>query len=487
MGWFLLGAVAFLVFELTVLRAGVVLTRPLWLDEVHTYLLASTQPLSESMRSLGSGADFNPPTIFLLYRIVGHLAGGLSELTMRLVALACVVGALATIYVLLREQFPRAAAAVGALSVWTHPVVVYAAFDARFYGPWLLATGCMLVAVRRAVADRPSALSNAALAIAAAALCTVHYFGILSWAAAVVPLLLVAPGRRGATIRRLLPALAGPLLLAACIPLFLEQRAALTVPTWNRPQSIVGLLHLLAALLLQPATVVALAFWGGTRLLKAHVRITFTTPQRAGLALGPQLLLAQVAVPVVLAVFSLAVQPVTHPRYWIVGAFVGAPLVAAGVLQSGRGLGAIIAAVTLACSVLTLDVQRASAARQAQRANADMESVARLADTGALVITRQRHTLYPLLVQRPDLQSKVALLDLSAIDPNDDEAVIERDVARVHLSRFGFPKLVTPNELATVQSFYFVELSPTRSPTASEFPYHTIQPVSPRLFLLKRR
>lgn len=486
-GWFVLAAVGLVALELGALQAGIALTRPLWLDEVHTYLLAATQSLPESMRSLASGADFSPPTVFLLYRVVGHLAGGLSELTMRLVAVVSVVGALATTYVLLREQFSRVPAAAGTLAVWAHPVVVYAAFDARFYGPWLLATGCMLVALRRAVVNRPTGLSRAALAAAAVALCTVHYFGILSWAAAVALIVVRAPGGRRDTIRRLLPALAGPLALAACIPFFLEQKEALTVPTWNRPQSLAGLLRLLAVLVLEPATVVALAFWASVRVLRLRVRLDLPDREATGLSLGPQLLLAQGLVPVALAVFSLVVQPATEPRYWITGTFVGAPLVAAAASRSGRGLGAIIAIVALLCSMLTLYGQRLSFAAYAERVTEDMRATSRLADEGTLVVTRRRHELYPLLVERPDLRAKVALLDYSAIDPNDDFAAIERDVARVHLSRFGFPAIVEPRDLAAVRSFYLVEFPATRRPTANEFPHHVIEQVSPRLFRLERR
>jgi alanine racemase len=47
-----------------------------------------------SMKTLAAGADFNPPTLFLLYRAVGRLSGGLSAPTLRVVALASVVATL---------------------------------------------------------------------------------------------------------------------------------------------------------------------------------------------------------------------------------------------------------------------------------------------------------------------------------------------------------------------------------------------------------
>ena len=70
--------------ELVALRATSAITRPLWLDEIHTYLLAGTQSVGESMRSLAAGADYNPPTLYLLYRVVGRAVGGLDRKSTRL-------------------------------------------------------------------------------------------------------------------------------------------------------------------------------------------------------------------------------------------------------------------------------------------------------------------------------------------------------------------------------------------------------------------
>jgi hypothetical protein len=486
-GWFVLVATLFMVVQLSALRAGIVLTRPLWLDEVHTYLLASTPSVANSIRSLAAGADFNPPTVFLLYRTVGQLTGGLSELTMRLVAVACVIGALVTVYVLLREQFSRASAAIGTLAVWAQPVVAHAAFDARFYGPWLFATGSVLIALRRAVIGRATPASSALLALTAAAVCSVHYFGILSWAAAIGFILARTRGGHAETARRLVPALAGPIVLVACIPLYLDQRSALTVPTWNLPQSVGGLLRLLTILMLQPPTVVATACWGAMRLVRRRVANDLATDESGGLALGPQLLLAQGAVPVILAVFSLLVQPATEQRYWIVGAFVAAPLVAVGTSRSARSLGVLVAAVTLIWSLSTVDGERQAAAAHSRRVEEDINIVSRLTDVGQFVVFRQRHTLYPVVLARADLRSTVAFLDGSAIEPTAAYATIERDVARVHSRQFGFPRIVAPADLETLPTFYLVEFSGTRVPTAREFPYHNIEQVSSRLFRLDRR
>src|SRR5678815_3145973 len=71
---FAAGLAALAALELVLLRAGAALSRPLWLDEIHTYLLATDQGVIESLRSLAAGADYNPPALYLLYRAVGMLS-----------------------------------------------------------------------------------------------------------------------------------------------------------------------------------------------------------------------------------------------------------------------------------------------------------------------------------------------------------------------------------------------------------------------------
>jgi hypothetical protein len=127
--WSFLAAMAAVAAEIGLLRGSVLFTRPLWLDEIHTVLIAGAPSMREGMGRLAAGVDFNLPASYLLYRLAGGLTGELSELTLRVVSAGCVVGALVAVYVLLRTERGRVAAAVGALAVWAQPVVVNAAFD----------------------------------------------------------------------------------------------------------------------------------------------------------------------------------------------------------------------------------------------------------------------------------------------------------------------------------------------------------------------
>ena len=467
-------------------RSVVALTRPLWLDEIHTVLLAQGESLQVSLRDLAAGADFNPPTLYVLYRVVGALVGGLSELSMRLVATACVVGALPLVYSLLQRDCQWDAAAIGALAVWAQPVVIGVAFDARFYGPWLLGTALLLVSVRDAISSRPTRLTPLWLALASAFVCTIHYFGIVSWGAALGVAMWRARGQGIAMIRRLGPAAAGPVALAACIPLYFGQRSTLTVPTWIPPASLGDHLFLLMAALLPIATVVALVGWGASRLAAPLSRGRQPVARLSPLRDGTWLLLGQAGVPLALAMFSLFVQPATQPRYWIVGALATGAVAAIAAARTQRvvrwavGFGIIVISATI--------VKGEGAAGEASRRRLqdDIAKAQRGTADGLLLVVRRRHTLYPLVRALPTLSAKTALLDGSEFAGREQRfSIVERDVARVHWRLFGFPRVVTPAELSGGAPFYLLETDSTRTPSAAEFPRFGITEVAPRLFRLQ--
>ena len=482
--WFTLAGAAFIVLEIAALGAWAMFTRPFWLDEIHTYLVAGTQSLPDSMRSLAAGADFNPPAIYFLYRSLALVAGGLSPITARIVAALCVLGALTTVYILLRHQFSAWPAAVGTLSVWAQQVVMHAAFEARFYGPLLLASGCLLLALFRTATREPTRASAVALALASIAVCTAHYFGILTWTIGIATVLLSVPGSRSALMRRLSPALAGPLALAACLPLYVGQRAALTVPTWIPDVSVIEAGRLLAVFLLTLPLAVALACWALTqaRAWRAEARVQRIAPPT--LALGSRLLLAQVAVPFALVGFSLLVQPATELRYWIVGAVAPAPVVAL-VISRADSLVRVVGTIgIIAASVKTLWGETTRAESLVRRVRDDVRVATQLAESGALVVARNRDTLYPVLYERPELRSTAAVLDSTPFDSANAFFAVERDIARVHHRLYGFPKLVTPDYLSRLASFYLVEPERDGAPTSQEFPRHAIRRVADRVFHL---
>ena len=62
------------------------------------------------------------------------LSGGTNAVVLRAYALGVTCLGLLAVYLLLRRAFPPWASLVGPLLLWSHPLVVRHAFEARFYG-----------------------------------------------------------------------------------------------------------------------------------------------------------------------------------------------------------------------------------------------------------------------------------------------------------------------------------------------------------------
>ena len=59
------------------------LTRPLWMDEIHSWLLISDADVGHAMSALADGADYNPPTYYLVARSLA-VFGPITEYRLRL-------------------------------------------------------------------------------------------------------------------------------------------------------------------------------------------------------------------------------------------------------------------------------------------------------------------------------------------------------------------------------------------------------------------
>jgi hypothetical protein len=123
----------------------------------------------------------------------------------------------------------------------------------------------------------------------------------------------------------------------------------------------------------------------------------------------------------------------------------------------------------------------------ARRVHEDIRDATQLSRSGTLIVTRLRDTLYPVLQQRPELNSRMAALDATPFDSTNRFFVFERDLGRINHRLYGFGNLVTPAELSRLSSFYFIEPQGGGAPTREEFPRHTIRHVNPRVFYLVLR
>jgi hypothetical protein len=203
---------------------------------------------------------------------------------------------------------------------------------------------------------------------------------------------------------------------------------------------------------------------------------------------GPWLLLGQGAVPLLLTLFSLLVQPSTQPRYWIVGALVSAPVVALAASYSQWPIRWIVGVALVMISAMLVGGEGLAGRERTAHLAEDVDRAMRATADGSLLVVRRRHTLYPLLRAVPSLTARTALFDASALVESDQQlAIVERDVARVHEELYGFPRLVSPKDLSAVSSFYFLEQGEGKSRVRLEFPGYDIQLVTSRLYHVQKR
>lgn len=494
----LLAGIGLLAFQLATLALADgwgLFTTPAWLDEFHSLFVAGRGSLMESLRALGQGADFNPPLLPFAQRAIGLISGGLdlsgrAMLPLRLLSFACVWGALVGTYSLLRPNFPRPTAFVAAAALWTHPLIVQHAFEARFYGPWALCTVLFAVTVSRAVAPQPPR-HRLAIALSAAALCLVHYFGVISWGIIVVAQ--VAHDSRvisfdwRTTARRLAPAIAGPLALASCVPMYLGQRQALTVATWIQPTTATkSVIYML--LLVWPIGLLS----GAVRLAAVGVpstrAATVRSPAVRTQSRGTWTLLALGLMPVTLIAFSLIFQPTLIDRYSIVGVLSGAPLIAWSLGRFRKEGHVLVLALLAALSVMAMR-HRASLNREAPETNVQIaRAIMSHTRPDELVVFEARHAMYPVAnLLSPSEAALLAFPDFadSMRAGARDFAIVERDAARVHARLYGFPALRSMEYLRLLDRFLLVTREDTSSFAQRWFPIHRSERLAPHLFRLQ--
>jgi hypothetical protein len=439
-----------------------ILSRPLWLDEIHTALIVDDPNPSHALHALARGADFNPPTLYLLCKAFRAVTGTSGAASLRLVALASVLIALLGINAMMRGLYPRVVALAIVAAVWSHPLLMHAGFDSRFYAPWaaMIVWFCWaLVQIDRR--PRRPRMAQALAASLAILVCTIHYFGVFSLALVVAAQLLSRRRTIGSAARILAPAAFGPVALLTFVPVYRGQKASLSVPTWiGRPglssiqtffeavypfhiASIVILISFLH-LMMRPPVPVAEAEADDRRPVGDLHGL-------ASLALFPLILFA----------FSLLVQPALMGRYAIpVSASFGA-LAAPLLARSGRACRALALGLYLAAAAFYLFVERQASIRQVDGRREKLEALAKSED--APVLFRMRRALYECWWDGPAARSSWYLLETGeASDAPGDFEVLEQDVA-INLHRlYDMPKVIGSSEMATRDVFYLFDFMPSQ-------------------------
>jgi hypothetical protein len=227
-----IGLTLCVILQLALCNAFSLFSRYFWVDELFTYRLVSDPDFLRAMRGIQAGVDLTVPGLHLLLRAFTALVGSTAEAVFRSFALLSMLLALLGVYVSLRQIASILVATTAMLAIWSHPLVFYHAFEARFYGPWFAGIVWFSYFLGRARMSPGNFCNLALLGLSSLLVCLVHYFGIVS-------LLLVVAGEfllrriRTTTPARLAAAIApGPLALAICVPLFLMHQRTISAVTW---------------------------------------------------------------------------------------------------------------------------------------------------------------------------------------------------------------------------------------------------------------
>ena len=457
-----LAALTGLVLFLT--DGAILFTRPYWVDEWFTVLVTSRSNPFAMLADLANGADGGTGLFHGAIWLVRQVAGS-APVVLRAFSLVCVLGALLLVYALLRRRVGRDAGIVAILAVGSHPLVVAHSYEARFYGPWLLCATFYAWALDRSL-EESSPRTSFAQGLAAALLCGVHFYGVISFSLMIAGVLLVRLRDLPATLRSFRPSLAGIAVVAAISPIAVGQKRAYSVASWVAEFELGQLVALARefwfAGLPIACLIAALIGWLIRRGSDAAsplgvARAIFVSPGIAAIT-------ALAAMPLALAVVSLAGQPSMLSRYAIVAALAWAPLAAIVIEYVGRIPGRIarLALIWMWLVAYTADVR----AKQffASEVDEARKALSVASDTST-VVTPSIHIMYPLLADSMGGTARLRFLMLpdSAINRmfpigTQREALgrwvfTERDLARIHASRFGFPRAIAPASADSAQAF----------------------------------
>ncbi|MBC8106220.1 MAG: glycosyltransferase family 39 protein [Anaerolineae bacterium] len=424
---------------------------PLWLDETFTSRIANDPSFSHVITAVAGGVDTNPPTLYLALWPIARVFGSLGNIELRVFALLSMLAAMTGLYAICRRVFARGPSAVAVLAVWAHPMIIEQAFEARFYAPWLALTVWFCYLQMRADDDAIEPASRWIVRYVLGVLATsIHYFGVITMVMIAVTDFVVY--RR---FKRLMPALIGMLVVAACFPFVRGQRASLSIPTWIDPVNASEIKDALVSVFGAPSIIFVLLFMWITTLLRRAEPVA-DQPNRNLRELLP--ISSLLAFPAAIVAFSVIVQPALVLRYLILAVAPLAPMLAYLISRSGRGAIALASVGLIAVGAVSI-VGRSNLTRGLDR---EFENVIQLIDqqvpADALIVFKRRREMYPVLQIRPDLAPRVAQLDFddSVLGNVSRMSQYERDMGRKVQLVYPELRTTTTEELARVGKFYVI-------------------------------
>jgi hypothetical protein len=430
--------------------------RPLWLDEVVSQLIANAP--NGILHAMRSGADFQPPPHYALVRLATVIGGGATAASARMPSLIAAFLSLVVLAVALRRSLSLGASLAGALALAAHPLFLSQAFEARPYALWILATALLAESLR----DRGAAGAWWAAA-AAVALCTVHYFGLLSLIAVGLAAILHARLVRDlpwpAIARTVAPLVAGGVALLALLPLATAQLAASGGRSWVPPATT----DAIGAFLRFPWgwRPAALLIVAGAMAMAAQrvpwVAARWPRERRPAPDIAVVALLATAAVPILVVLLSITYKPVLVLRYSAPAALAVATLCALAVERLPSPVRWAAVLLLVRASLFSFDSLASGARANTVAVASDVQAVGQLAARGLPVVSPFRHDAYRISLLTAGgpgvawMELSDALVERAAASRagglSRDMLLVERDFGRAVRREFAFPAGVTVDQV----------------------------------------
>lgn len=452
---------------LAVFDGATLLGRRYNLDELCCSVYAvreATNPIQVAQLALRY--DVAPPLLHVTLWPVAQLFGS-EPMALRSVSLASVMLATILLYFLLRRHFSIGPSAAGVLAVLSNSLVISHAFELRFYGLWLLFS-CAFCYTVGLDAGRPSRRRDILLALIAACICALHWFGVTSLFLLVAGAFLTQMPRWRDGLRLVAPAIAGPIVLALLLPAMIRQFEVSGAALFWVPLLSVSQVMQMAQLFwirvpIAIGFILLLLFWlvprvAGGISVGARVRQLLRDPAIAALV-------ATLLMPVVLILITVVLEPVMVPRYAIVAALAAAPVVALALEPLGRvGRGALFVVFGLFLVGFADRELLNTRAAEAQVAayDRDLREVHRL-DPSLPLVFQSYVTLYAVDGSARQqsigrvLELSDASVDLLYPSPEMSAEKIRmlraRRMVQLHQAGYGFPKAISVDELQAAPRF----------------------------------
>ena len=452
----------------------VLFTRPFWLDEWHTILVARRDSLQQVFSDLYHGSDFGPPLTHVIAWTYGKIFG-LTPVSLRLLSLTFVVAGLVLLYFALRRRFDTMPSLAGVLAVASHQLVVSQSLEWRFYAPWVM-FACALVWAFTIDNDRPSSRRrDVAIALASMGMVTSHWFGVITLGLMSTGAFFAwchperSEGSAGwfanwrVALRRVLPTAAGFVTFAICFPLMLGQRGSVVEKSWM-PDFTIGQLWVMLRIFW-----FAFVPWVGILMALAAMLIP-SARDRVRAAVLPTLrdpavaaMLALLVMPLILAVISLK-QPAMLPRYSITMLLAWAPIVAFGLNALPRVPRAIalVWLVLLGYSrVIRLGIEHRSFTVAIA---AGQQAASTSCSRGVPILFHVRHLMYPSTEGSNHAGCDLRYLSISnetlaAMYPTGNMPRffrLENEFSELHGRMYGFPVVAREAQMDSARSFLLV-------------------------------